>query len=201
MSAAESTRTESPGNEPQTPLDARISVQQEDFDVGAEIAALSQDDVAAGAVASFVGLVRADAPEAKEALEAHATQKTQETRDAAGQGDAVCAMTLEHYPGMTEASLAAIAETAWRRWRLRRLRVIHRFGRLLPGQRIVFVGVASSHRDDAFAACRFVMDYLKTQAPFWKKEETAAGASRWVDARKSDDVAAARWDAGEGANS
>lgn len=146
-----------------------VSVQVADFDVGAEIAALSAGDAEAGAVASFVGLVRKD----KEAGE-------------------VSAMTLEHYPGMTEQALAEIVTQARARWQLRRVRVIHRVERLLPGERIVFVGVASSHRHDAFAACEFIMDYLKTQAPFWKKEETSAGA-RWVDARESDDLAANRW--------
>jgi molybdopterin synthase catalytic subunit len=143
-----------------------ISVQQADFDAGAEIAALSAGDDGAGAVASFVGLVRHD-----------------------GQ---VAAMTLEHYPGMTEAALADIVAQARLRWQLRQVRVIHRVGRLLPGENIVFVGVASSHRGDAFAACEFIMDYLKTRAPFWKKEETPDGG-RWVDARESDDRAAERW--------
>lgn len=144
-----------------------ISVQEADFDVGAEIEALSADDGGAGAVASFVGLVRGDA-------------------------DGVAAMTLEHYPGMTEKALAEIVAEAMSRWQLRRVRVIHRYGRLLPGERIVFVGVSSSHRGDAFAACEFVMDYLKTRAPFWKKEETPEGA-RWVDARESDEAAERRW--------
>jgi molybdopterin synthase catalytic subunit len=155
-----------------------VSVQQADFDVGAEIAALSADDIGAGAVASFVGLVRAD--------------KLAEEKVGAGGTASVHAMTLEHYPGMTEQALAEIVATARTRWQLRRVRVIHRVGRLLPGERIVFVGVTSSHRHDAFAACEFIMDYLKTQAPFWKKEETPAGA-RWVDARESDDTAANRW--------
>lgn len=146
---------------------AEVSVQEADFDTGAEIAALSAGDDGAGAVASFVGLVR-------------------------GRGEGVDAMTLEHYPGMTETALAEIVAEARGRWQLRRVRVIHRVGRLLPGDRIVFVGVSSAHRGDAFAACEFVMDYLKTRAPFWKKEETADGA-RWVDARESDDSAAARW--------
>lgn len=146
-----------------------VSVQEADFDVGTEIAALSAGDVDAGAVASFVGLVRQDK---------HA--------------GAVAAMTLEHYPGMTEQALAEIVAQARQRWELRRVRVIHRFGKLLPGERIVFVGVSSAHRHDAFAACEFIMDYLKTQAPFWKKEETPAGA-RWVDARESDDRARERW--------
>ena len=155
-----------------------VSVQETDFDAGAEIAALSagRDDV--GAVASFVGLVRADKAEGS----------------SAGAG-VVRAMTLEHYPGMTEQALADIVVEAERRWALLGVRVIHRVGRLLPGDRIVFVAVASSHRGDAFAACEFIMDYLKTRAPFWKKEETPAGG-RWVDARESDDEAAARWRSG-----
>jgi len=150
-----------------------ISVQEADFNVGAEIEALSAGRTDVGAVASFVGLVRADT--------------------LAGEGDHVSAMTLEHYPGMTEKSLEAIVAEADGRWRLLGTRVIHRFGRLVPGERIVFVGVASSHRGDAFAACEFIMDYLKTRAPFWKKEDTPAGG-RWVDAREADDSAAARWE-------
>lgn len=142
-----------------------ISVQEADFDVGAEIAALSAGDDGAGAVASFVGLVR---------------------------GGDILDMTLEHYPGMTEQALAEIVAQARERWQCRNVRVIHRVGKLLPGDRIVFVGVASAHRGDAFAACEFVMDYLKTRAPFWKKEETLAGG-RWVDARESDDRAVERW--------
>lgn len=145
---------------------SEVSVQEADFDVGAEVAALSAGDPEAGAVASFVGLVR---------------------------GGEVHAMTLEYYPGMTEDALAEIVAQAKARWQLRRVRVIHRVGRLLPLDRIVFVGVASAHRHDAFAACEFIMDYLKTRAPFWKKEETPAG-SRWVDARETDDSAAARWE-------
>jgi molybdopterin synthase catalytic subunit len=143
-----------------------VSVQEADFDAGAEIAALGADDGGAGAVASFVGLVRGDG--------------------------GLAAMTLEHYPAMTEKALAEIVAQARARWQLRRVRVVHRVGRLLPGARIVFVGVSSAHRGDAFAACEFIMDYLKTRAPFWKKEETPEG-SRWVDARESDDTAAARW--------
>lgn len=149
-----------------------VSVQEEDFDVGTETAALSAGRLDVGAVASFVGLVRADTP--------------------AGTESAVSAMTLEHYPGMTEKALEAIVAEAGGRWRLLGVRVIHRFGRLLPGERIVFVGVASLHRGDAFAACEFIMDYLKTRAPFWKKEDTPEGG-RWVDAREADDDAAARW--------
>lgn len=142
-----------------------VAVQTADFDVGAEIGALSAADPMAGAVSSFVGLVR---------------------------GDTVVAMTLEHYPGMTETALTDIVTAAKKRWKLRTVRVIHRVGRLLPGERIVFVGVASAHRGEAFAACEFIMDYLKTQAPFWKKEETAEG-ERWVDARETDNLAARRW--------
>jgi len=145
-----------------------VSVQEADFEVGAEITALSAGDDGAGAVASFVGLVR---------------------------GGEISEMTLEHYPGMTELALEEIVTQARERWQCRSVRVIHRIGKLLPGERIVFVGVASSHRHDAFAACEFIMDYLKTQAPFWKKEMLTNGPSggRWVDARESDDVAADRW--------
>mgnify|MGYP000532340633 FL=1 len=149
-----------------------VSVQEADFDVGAETAALSAGRLDVGAVATFVGLVRAD--------------------KLSGAGSEVSAMTLEHYPGMTEKSLEAIVAEAGGRWQLQGVRVIHRFGRLLPGERIVFVGVTSAHRGDAFAACEFIMDYLKTRAPFWKKEDTPEGG-RWVDAREADDSAAARW--------
>ncbi len=149
-----------------------VSVQEADFDVGAETAALSAGRLDVGAVATFVGLVRAD--------------------KLSGAGSEVSAMTLEHYPGMTEKSLEAIIAEAGGRWQLQGVRVIHRFGRLLPGDRVVFVGVASAHRGDAFAACEFIMDYLKTRAPFWKKEDTPEGG-RWVDAREADDSAAARW--------
>jgi molybdopterin synthase catalytic subunit len=150
-----------------------VSVQEADFDVGVETQALSAGRLDVGAVATFVGLVRAD--------------------KLSGEGSEVSAMTLEHYPGMTEKSLEAIVTEAQARWRLQGVRVIHRFGRLVPGDRIVFVGVASAHRGDAFAACEFVMDYLKTRAPFWKKEDTPEGG-RWVDARDADDSAAARWE-------
>ena len=152
------------------PLPA-VAVQEADFDVGAEIEALGagRDDV--GAIASFVGLVRAD-------------KSVSDGR--------VQAMTLEHYPGMTEKALTEIVEAANSRWSLLGVRVIHRVGRLLPGDRIVLVLVASAHRGDAFAACEFIMDYLKTKAPFWKKEDTEHGG-RWVDARDADDQAAQRW--------
>lgn len=146
-----------------------ISVQEADFDVGAEIAALAAGDARAGAVASFVGLVR-------------------DVNDGTG----VSEMTLEHYPGMTEKALEAIAAEAKARWDIYAVRVIHRVGRLLPCERIVLVAVSSAHRGEAFAACEFIMDYLKTRAPFWKREVTPDGA-RWVDARESDDSSAARW--------
>ena len=142
-----------------------VSVQEADFDVGAEIAALTAGGVDAGAVASFVGLVR---------------------------GGEIDAMTLEHYPAMTAKALNDIVAEAHRRWELLGVRVIHRVGRLLPGERIVLVAVSSTHRQAAFAACEFIMDYLKTRAPFWKCEDTAAG-SHWVDARESDDEALRRW--------
>ena len=149
-----------------------VSVQETDFDVGAEIAALSAGRTDVGGLASFVGLVRA-----------------------ASEGSRVSAMSLEHYPGMTERALGEIVEQAKARWPLIGVRVIHRVGRLQVGERIVFVGVASAHRGAAFEACEFIMDYLKTRAPFWKREETPAGG-RWVEARDSDDTAASRWETG-----
>ncbi|HUL08568.1 MAG TPA: molybdenum cofactor biosynthesis protein MoaE [Candidatus Acidoferrum sp.] len=146
-----------------------IKVQQEDFDVGAELAALTAGRTDVGGVASFIGLVR----------------------DMAG-GAAVGAMTLEHYPGMTEKKLAEIEAEAQRRWPLQASLIIHRYGRLEPGERIVLVATASPHRQAALEACAFLIDWLKTKAPFWKLEETAAGP-QWVEARDSDDEAAARW--------
>lgn len=146
-----------------------VRIQAEDFNVGREIAQLRRDNPQIGAVASFIGVVR-------------------DMND----GERVAAMTLEHYPGMTEKSIAAIIGEARSRWRIYDALVIHRIGRLAPLDQIVLVVVSSAHRGDAFAACEFIMDYLKTQAPFWKKETTADGA-RWVDSRASDDIAAARW--------
>ena len=146
-----------------------IRVQQEDFDIGAEIAALTKDRTDIGGVASFVGLVR----------------------DVAG-GESVGAMTLEHYPGMTERKLAEIEAEALRRWPLSASLVIHRYGRLLPGERIVLVATASSHRQAALESCAFLIDWLKTKAPFWKLEEGPEGES-WVAARDSDEDAARRW--------
>ncbi|WP_334157546.1 molybdopterin synthase catalytic subunit MoaE [Oryzomicrobium sp.] len=147
----------------------KIAVQEADFDVGAELAALTRGQPAVGACASFVGYVR-------------------DRND----GAAVAAMTLEHYPGMTEKALAAIVDEARGRWDLLDVTVIHRIGRLDIGDQIVLVAVTSAHRGEAFAACEFIMDYLKTRAPFWKREETPEGA-RWVDARETDDAAAGRW--------
>jgi len=164
-----------------------VSVQTGDFDVGAEIAALTAGSAEAGAVASFVGLVRAD-----KVGDVKVGSTINPPAGASGATASVHAMTLEHYPGMTEKALEEIVVQARGRWSLLGVRVIHRVGRLLPGERIVFVAVASSHRHDAFAACEFIMDYLKTQAPFWKNEESPGGG-RWVDARESDDVALTRW--------
>ena len=146
-----------------------IRVQQEDFDVGAELSRFGADNHAIGGVCSFVGLVR----------------------DMAGD-ERISTMTLEHYPGMTEKQLAAIEAEARERWPLEDSLIIHRYGRMEPGERIVMVATASAHRDAAFEAARFLMDWLKTKAPFWKLEETARGG-QWVDARESDDVAAERW--------
>lgn len=147
----------------------KISVQEADFDVGAEISALRAGNPQIGAVASFIGLVR-------------------DLND----GSQVAAMTLEHYPAMTHKALTAIVAEAETRWALLGCTVIHRVGALFPTDQIVLVAVASSHRADAFAACEFIMDYLKTQAPFWKKEQTPEG-ERWVESRNSDEVAAGRW--------
>ncbi|MCQ4347644.1 molybdopterin synthase catalytic subunit MoaE [Pseudomonas stutzeri] len=146
-----------------------IRVQVEALQPGAELERLHAANAGIGAVASFVGYVR-------------------DYND----GAAVAGMTLEHYPGMTEKALAGIVEQARARWPLLGVSVVHRVGRLLPGEPIVFVGIASAHRQAAFEACAFVMDYLKTRAPFWKREDTADGA-RWVGARASDSEAAERW--------
>ena len=146
-----------------------VRVQTTDFDVSTEIAALRAISTRIGAVATFTGLVR-------------------DLNDAAD----VAAMELEHYAGMTERSIEQIIEHAQARWQLLGVRVIHRVGKLFPSDQIVCVAVASAHRSDAFDACNFVMDYLKTEAPIWKKETTPAG-ERWVTARNSDDVAAQRW--------
>lgn len=146
-----------------------VRVQTEDFDLGHELNALRAGRTDIGALASFVGLVRGSS-----------------------QGEAIDAMTLEHYPGMTEKALAEIEAQAHTRWTLQASLIIHRTGRLLPGDQIVLVATASPHRGDAFASAEFLMDYLKSRAPFWKKEGTADGG-RWVDARDSDAEALDRW--------
>jgi len=146
-----------------------VRVQTDDFDAGAEIARLRAGNPKVGAVASFVGLAR-------------------DVND----GEAVAALTLEHYPGMTERALEDICRRARERWNVLDVLVIHRVGPLRPLDQIVLVAVAGAHRGEVFAACEFVMDYLKTEAPFWKKETTPEGA-RWVDARDSDDAARRRW--------
>lgn len=146
-----------------------VRVQREDFDAGKEIAALRAGNLGVGAVAVFVGTVR-------------------DLND----GDGVASLELEHYPGMTERALEDICAQARQRWDIFDVTVVHRFGQLAPGDQIVLVVVSSAHRAQAFAACEFLMDYLKTRAPFWKKERTPEG-ERWVEARASDDDAAARW--------
>ena len=146
-----------------------VRVQTEDFDSGLEIRKVCAGNPKVGAVASFVGMVR-------------------DVND----GSAVAGMTLEHYPGMTEKALHVIVEEAMRRWEILDCTVVHRFGNFRPADQIVLVVVASGHRSHAFEACEFIMDYLKTRAPFWKKEQTPSG-ERWVEAREGDDAAAGRW--------
>lgn len=146
-----------------------VRVQLDDFDAGAEITRLRAASPQVGAVASFIGVARD-----------------------MNEGEAVSALTLEHYPGMTERALQAIEDEARRRWSVSGICIIHRVGELKPLDQIVFVGVSSTHRADAFAACQFVMDYLKTEAPLWKKEQRTSGPA-WVQARPSDEVAAGSW--------
>ncbi|MFY2509219.1 molybdopterin synthase catalytic subunit MoaE [Vibrio pectenicida] len=147
----------------------RVSVQYEDFSVGNEYQTLTEDSFT-GAIVTFVGKVRD-----------------------MNLGENVTGLSLEHYPGMTEKALMKICDQAERRWSLSGIRVIHRVGDLEVGDQIVFVGVSSAHRGAAFEACEFIMDYLKTKAPFWKKERTD-GATRWVESRNSDKLAAQRWE-------
>jgi molybdopterin synthase catalytic subunit len=149
--------------------DVTIRIQEADFDIAREIAALTRGRTDIGAVVSFSGICRGSEG-----------------------SDTIAALTLEHYPGMAEAEIARHAETAMSRWPLNGLTVIHRVGRIAPGENIVLVLTASQHRQAAFAAAEFLMDYLKANAPFWKREESAAGTA-WVDARGHDDDAAARW--------
>ncbi|MCP1854907.1 MULTISPECIES: molybdenum cofactor biosynthesis protein MoaE [Bradyrhizobium] len=148
---------------------ATIRIQQADFDVAQEIAALSRGRTDVGAVVSFSGICRGSE-----------------------QGEPIAALTLEHYPGMAEAEIGRHADEALARWPLQGLTIIHRFGRIAPGENIVLVVTASAHRQAAFEAAEFLMDYLKTSAPFWKREESARGAS-WIEAQGHDDAAAARW--------
>jgi molybdopterin synthase catalytic subunit len=147
-----------------------VSIQTQDFDVSQELAALRAGDARVGAVCSFLGTVR-------------------ERND----GSSVASMELEHYPGMTEKALQEIIDQAKARWNIYQALVIHRVGPMKPEEQIVLVAVTSAHRGEAFAACEFIMDYLKTAAPFWKKEDTPEGG-RWVDARVADDAAMARWE-------
>jgi molybdopterin synthase catalytic subunit len=146
-----------------------VRLQREDFDAAAEAAALARGRSDVGAIVTFTGICRGDE-----------------------QGEPITALTLEHYPGMAEAEIARHIEEARSRWTLLGVTVVHRYGRILPGENIVLVVTASSHRRDAFAAAEFLMDYLKTRAPFWKQVERA-GATTWVEARQSDDAAAERW--------
>ena len=148
----------------------RVSIRADDFDLGAEVAALRAGDGGVGAVVAFIGTVR-------------------DRNDSAP----VQSLELEHYPGMTESAIEAMIDEAMRRFEIRAARVVHRVGALAPSAQIVLVAVTSSNRGEAFEACEFLMDYLKTQAPFWKKETGPGGESRWVDARIADDRALARW--------
>lgn len=148
-----------------------ISVQEDDFELQREYQALQHDCPSIGAIVTFIGLMRDF-----------------------NEGDNVRSLFLEHYGGMTEKTLENICEQARERWKLKQIRIIHRIGELCPSDQIVFVGVSSAHRGDAFSACEFIMDFLKTKAPFWKREITHSGSSRWVEARTTDSDAAKRWE-------
>ena len=147
-----------------------VKVQREDFDVGGELSALTNNNIQIGGITSFIGLVR----------------------DISG-NDTLKAMTLEHYPGMTEKKLCQIEASAKKRWSLENSLIVHRYGRLNPGDKIVLVATASSHRKAAFESCAFLIDWLKTKAPFWKLEDTKMAGRRWVEAKLADDQAAERW--------
>jgi molybdopterin synthase catalytic subunit len=149
-----------------------VAVQAEDFDIGREIAALAADRTDIGAIVTFSGVVRGTS-----------------------EGSELSSMELEHYPGMTEAELTHVEAEAHKRWPLQSTRIVHRIGTLVPGDNIVLVVTTSAHRQAAFEAAAFLMDYLKTRAPFWKKETDASGAGHWVDARESDDEALEKWKA------
>lgn len=153
-----------------------IRVQAEDFDIGAEIAALTSGRTDVGAIVTFTGTVRDEA-----------------------KGEPVSEMVLEHYPGMTENELSRIEKEACSRWPLQTSLIVHRYGKLVPGDQIVLVITVSAHREAAFEAAAFLMDYLKTNAPFWKRETGPDGSAAWVEARDSDDDAAARWDSSSNA--
>ena len=155
-----------------------VRLQREDFDASAEVAALTRGRTDIGAVVTFTGICRG-----------------------AEAGEPIAALTLEHYPGMAEAEIARHVEAANARWHLLGVTVVHRYGRIEPGENIVLVVTAASHRHDAFAAAEFLMDYLKTRAPFWKKEESPDGTVRWVEARDRDDTAVERWQAAAGRKS
>ncbi|PPC80438.1 MAG: molybdenum cofactor biosynthesis protein MoaE [Hyphomicrobium sp.] len=148
-----------------------VTIQTADFDTSAEIDSATKDNLGIGAVATFIGKVRGEVD-----------------------GRPLQSMTLEHYPGMTETELTTIAKAAYERFQLSTVRIVHRVGELTPGNNIVLVIATAPHRQDAFDGCAFLMDYLKTRAPFWKKEVTKDGKGQWVDARQSDDVARDRWD-------
>lgn len=160
----------------------RVRVQSEPFDVGAELAALTARRTDIGGIGCFVGVVR-DSP----------TNARQNCAAGRRTANAIRAMTLEHYPGMTESAIRRIAAEAERRWELLGCTVVHRVGRLVPGEAIVLVLAAAPHRHAALEATSFLIDWLKTKAPFWKKEHFAEGQEAWVDAREADDAAAARW--------
>ena len=147
-----------------------VSVQRDDFDLSSEVRNLTAGRVDIGAIVTFTGTVRGEA-----------------------KGQTIASMTLEHYPGMTESELSRVEAEALARWPLQATRIIHRFGELSPGDNIVLVIAASAHRQAAFDAAAFLMDYLKSRAPFWKKETTASGKGDWVDAREADDRALERW--------
>ncbi len=163
-------------------MNPRVAIQTQDFDLSAEVAALRGGQPGVGAVCAFVGTVR----------DRNAVGGHEAAPDASLNGDTVLSMELEHYPGMTERAIETMVDEAFRRFNILGARVIHRVGLLQPMDQIVLVAVTSAHRGQSYQACEFLMDYLKSHAPFWKKEQTLDGA-RWVDARVSDDTAAARW--------
>lgn len=176
---------------------SRVKIQTEDFDLSTEVALLRLQDKGVGAVCSFIGTVRdrnsaPTLPASRGSLPPEGAAPPRGGPAAEPDGQTVSEMELEHYPGMTEKAIEAMIDQAFARFRILGARVIHRVGLLRPLDQIVLVAVSSAHRGEAFQACEFIMDYLKTQAPFWKKELTPEGA-RWVDARVSDDAALARW--------